>query len=247
MTKKLNLSKFKVIPGFSKYMISEDGVVYSLVSKKIIAQSKNWAGYLTVTITDDNGFRSPRKVHRLVYLTYIGPLDPNLVVDHKDDDKNHNHYTNLQQITNSENSTKSFITGKNKEKVVWTKEMIHQICKMMQDFIPESEIFSKFDVDYDKNRYQCNMLIGQLRRGQIHKDVTQYYNLRLYCGGINKKDHKLEIHEVQNIYMNLLLGERPMDLSREYNVGFSTICKIRDKQTWKLITDKIDNDYFIIE
>lgn len=203
---KLNLSKFKPIPGFNRYLISEDGIVYSKVRNQIIAQYKNWAGYITVTITDDNGFRSPRKVHRLVYLTFVGPLDPNLVVDHKDDDKNNNHYTNLQQITPSANSTKSFISGKNKEKVVWTKEMIHQICKMTQNFVSETEIFEKFGVDYDKNREQCNVLIGQLRRGQIHKDVTKLYNLSLYYGGINKKDHRLEIYEVQNIYMNLLLG-----------------------------------------
>lgn len=239
----IDTSKFKTIPGFSRYMISEYGDVYSIPSKKIIAVAKNWAGYLTVTITDDKNFRSPRKVHRLVYLTYIGPLKDNLVVDYKDDNKLNNHYSNLQQVTPSFNSTKSFITGGNKNKVVWSKEQIALICEMMEQNIYSPKIFESIGVVYQKNREACNHLIGQLRRGEIHQDIASKYDIKNYVIGINKKDVKFSIDEVQNIYMRLLFGETPAELAKEYNVSHSTICKIRDKKTWKIVTNKID-EYF---
>lgn len=55
----IDLKKFKPIPGFSKYLISEYGDIYSLPRKRLLSPSKNWAGYVTVTMVDDNNFRSP--------------------------------------------------------------------------------------------------------------------------------------------------------------------------------------------
>lgn len=240
----LKIKEFKPIPGFSKYSIFEDGTVYSNVRNKIIAKTRNWAGYWVVTITDDNGYRAPRKIHRLVYSAYVGPLEDGKVIDHKDDDKDHNHYTNLQQITPSENSTKSFITGLNKEKVVWTKEMIHSICKMMENNTPNHIMFKALNIDYDSNRYNCNHLIGDLKRGTMHKDVTSQYDLSRYINAVNKKDAKLTEYQVQEIYMDLMFGVIPAELARHYKTTHNTICKIRDKRTWCTVTDWIDNNIF---
>lgn len=238
----LKIEKFKPIPGFSKYSIFEDGTVYSNVRNKIVAKTKNWAGYWVVSITDDNGYRAPRKVHRLVYSAYVGPLEEGKVVDHKDDNKNNNHYTNLQQITPSENSTKSFITGLNKTKVVWTKDMIHELCKMMEKNTPNRIMFKALNIDYDDNRYNCNHLIGDLKRGTIHKDITSQYDLSRYINAVNKADAKLTSEQVQKIYMDLMFGVTPAELARLYKTTHSTICKIRDKRTWCTVTDWIDEN-----
>lgn len=239
-----DLSKFKNIPGFSRYKISEYGDVYSIPRKKILSTSKNWAGYLTVTLVDDSGFRSPRKIHRLVYLTYIGPLEDGKVVDHKDDNKLHNHHTNLQQITPSENSIKSFVSGKNADKVVWPKETIHLICELMEQNMPTWEIFTSIGYDYYSHKIECNILVGQLRRGEIHKDVSKNYNIKNYICSVNKVDARLDIASVRNIYMMMLFGDSPAELSRIYGVTHSSICKIRDKKTWKNVTNQIDKWLF---
>ena len=242
----LNLDSFKDIPGFPGYKISNSGVVYSTKRNIIVAEAKNYAGYSVVTITDENGFRSPRKVHRLVYKTWVGELENDKVVDHRDDNKNNNYYTNLQQITSSQNSTKSFITGKNSEKVVWNKSMIHQICQMIVKNYPNKLIFETLGIDYESNRYNCNHLIGDLCRGTIHKDITIYYDLSKRVSGINKKDNKLSIRNVQYIYMMITYGPKimtPAHVARYYSVRHSTICKIRDKKTWKIITDELDRLY----
>jgi hypothetical protein len=242
-----NISKFKDIPNFPGYRISENGEVYSDKRNKIISQAKNWAGYAVVTITDELGFRSPRKVHRLVYSTYVGGLESGKVIDHKDNDKSNNHYSNLQQITPSQNSIKSFISGKNISKIVWTKDMIHKICKMIEKNYSNKKIFKNLRIDYNSNRYNCNHLIGDLIRGTIHKDITSEYNLSEYNHAVNQKDVKLTEENVRNIYISLLYDNTSAaKLAKQYHVTHSTICKIRDKKTWRTITNNVDNNWEII-
>lgn len=227
-------------------MISENGDVYSLPRKKILAQAFNWVGYKVVTVTDDHGFRAPRKVHRLVYLAFVGKLDPSKVIDHKDDNKLNNHYTNLQQITSSKNSIKSFITGKNKDKAVWSKEFIEEICKLIVKNLSEKEIFETLGIDYESNRKQCNILIGKLRRNEIHSDITSKYDLSNYITSINKKDVKLSVNQVKVLYIRLLFDDVSVaELARLYGITYSTACKIRDKKTWRLVTDEIDKEFGI--
>jgi hypothetical protein len=237
----MNLDKFRDIPGFPGYKISEYGKVYSEKRNIFIAEARNWGGYMVVTISDPSGYRAPRKVHRLVYRTYIGELEDGKVIDHKDNNKDNNHYTNLQQITPSQNSTKSFITGKNSSLVIWPKDIIHKICKMIVRGYTNREIFESLGVDYNVNRIQCNTLIGNITRGSMHKDVTVHYNIsdRIRC--INKADVKLTIGSVRTIYAMLKYGKIPAsELARYYDVSHHTICKIRDKQTWKAVTDNYD-------
>lgn len=240
----INLTKFKIIPGYKNYMISESGYIYPIKRKKIIAINKNFSGYLTVTITDDSGFRSPRKVHRLVYLTYVGPLIDGMTIDHIDDNKYNNHYTNLQQITPSENSLKQFITGKNKDKVICTIDQIKTICELMERNFPIYKIIDSLGLDYYSKPTTYIHFIGLLRRKAIYQDITKDYNIQGYICAVNKKDRVFDIPEVQNIYMRLLFGEKIHALSKEYHVTDSTIQKIRDKKTWKTSTDAIDHVYF---
>lgn len=241
----MDLSKFKQIPNFSKYLISETGEVYSLVRKKLLSINFNWAGYKTVTLIDDSGFRAPRKIHRLVYMTFIGPIDKNKVIDHIDNNKLNNYYLNLNQITPHENSIKSFISGKNKEKLLFHFKEIELICEMMENNISAPEIFKQLGVEYWENPKKYYNFLFLLRMGKIHKDISKKYNIKNYISSINKKDVKLKINDVRDIYSRLLNGVKPSVLAKEYNVTHSSICKIRDKRTWKTLTDLIDNDIII--
>ena len=121
---------------------------------------------------------------------------------------------------------------------------IELICEMMEQNAKNVDIFKNLGIDYYSHRSQCNMLLGQLRRGEIHKDVSKKYHLSNYICGINRHDSKLDISDVRNIYMRLLFGDRASDLSKEYHVTHSSIRKIRDKKTWKHATDFVDQ-YFI--
>ena len=241
-----DLSKFKPIPGYSKYMINEYGVVFSTVRSIQIAVAHNWAGYQTVTITDDNGFRAPRKVHRLVYLTYIGNLLDGKVIDHIDNDKNNNHYTNLRQITPSENSLKSFTSGKNKSKVVWTKSIVKKICKLLSKNKSNDYICAKLNIP-DDQKEKCCRLIEAILRGSVHQTIAKKFNLSKYIKSINKKDRKLKVIEVEDIYVSWRSGNiSKNELAKKYNVSWSTIDKICKKKTWKIVTDKIDEEWIFL-
>ena len=244
----MNKEIYKEIPGFPGYLISESGNIFSNKRKKFISHAFNWAGYKVATITNSDGYRAPQKIHRLVYSAFIGKLDKNKVIDHIDNNRLNNHYTNLRQITASENSRKSFISGKNKSKRVWTKKIVNKICKMLEKQYSIREIFKELNIKYDENNYKYNRIIRDIINKRFHKDVSSNFDLNKYCSSINKKDVKLTINSVKEIYIGVKFENiKPSYFSKKYKVKHSTICKIRDKKTWTFITDKIDNDWEVME
>ena len=113
---------------------------------------------------------------------------------------------------------------------------------MIELNLSEEDICTKLGIDYNLNKDKFNHHNGSLCRGVIHKDITSQYNLSNYISEINKKDVKLSIDNVKEIYIQSLFDDIYItDLSRKFNVTCSTIQKIRDKKTWKHVTDNIDN------
>jgi len=80
------------------YYISADGKVYSKYSQKYIKHNIDHDGYHRVDIHSRH-----IKVHKLVYLTWIGDIPEGQQINHKDDDKNNNHYLNLYAGTQKQN------------------------------------------------------------------------------------------------------------------------------------------------
>ena len=85
----------KILKSFDDtYYIGEYGEVYSTYSKKFLKQSIDLDGYPRVDIHGKH-----KKVHKLVYETWIGKLDDNEQVNHKDDNKlNYNNYITERSI-----------------------------------------------------------------------------------------------------------------------------------------------------
>ena len=92
------------IEGFSKYLIYENGDVYSKCHKKIMKPQITKNGYYCLCIKNDNKERKNMLVHRLVALAYIPNPDNKFCVDHIDQNKSNNHGSNLRWATYSENS-----------------------------------------------------------------------------------------------------------------------------------------------
>lgn len=90
--------------GFSNYLISTDGQVYSIERDKIISQYDNGCGYLQVVIRNDNGEAKSMRVHRLVYMAHKGEIPKGLEINHKDECKTNNCIDNLELVTRAENN-----------------------------------------------------------------------------------------------------------------------------------------------
>lgn len=80
------------------YYVSANGDIWSEYSKKNLKHYIDHDGYHRVDIHGKH-----IKVHKLVYLTWIGDIKENYQINHKDDDKNNNYYTNLYSGTQLEN------------------------------------------------------------------------------------------------------------------------------------------------
>lgn len=90
--------------GFSKYLISSDGQVYSLVTHKLIGMGVTAHGYMRTSVCNDKGIKKGMLVHRLVYMAHKGAIPKGLQINHKDENKTNNNVENLNLMTNRENA-----------------------------------------------------------------------------------------------------------------------------------------------
>lgn len=106
----------------SQYWVTEDGIIYAKSGGiythngggyfkwrpeklKQVKVYPNHQGYLGRAMFLDGKYVHKR-VHQLVAECYIGPCPEGKEVDHIDNDKLNNHYTNLQYLTRQENMAK---------------------------------------------------------------------------------------------------------------------------------------------
>ena len=86
--------KWKEIPGYSRYMVSEYGHIWGRRSGKILKPSRGglFYEYIQYYLERDDGVRKQEKAHRLVATCFIGD-GSGLEVDHIDNNKINNHYS----------------------------------------------------------------------------------------------------------------------------------------------------------
>lgn len=95
--------KWKDITGYEgRYKISNQGRVYSDVTN-IIRKQRLSKGYPVINLTF-NGKERTFSVHRLVALHFVENSEDKPEVNHIDENKENNHYTNLMWCTPKENS-----------------------------------------------------------------------------------------------------------------------------------------------
>lgn len=104
---------FNIIPGFSKYIISNEGVVIYSPTGKVRSNVVNKKGYVRVCVTPDVGSYSMQYVHRLVALAWLD-FKPNVMlleVNHKNGIKKDNSPGNLEWVTSKRNNDHSYEIG----------------------------------------------------------------------------------------------------------------------------------------
>lgn len=99
-----------IIPGFSRYEISEYGDVRrkeASPTRSRLHQYRpyvNTDGYLTIRLLNDDGVNITLLIHRAVALAFKGkPDDPTLEVAHNNGSRLFNHPSNLRWATRKEN------------------------------------------------------------------------------------------------------------------------------------------------
>jgi hypothetical protein len=89
--------KWRKIPEFDGYEISNHGRLRSLKTNKLLKPYKSSVGYYETQLYKNGKFLHVR-IHRLVALTFLGPCPPDHCVHHKDKTKDNNHYKNIEYV-----------------------------------------------------------------------------------------------------------------------------------------------------
>lgn len=100
---------FRKKPGYSNYLIFEDGRIYSKKNKIFLIPIKKSTGYYAINLYDDNKKRKMFFIHRLVAELFIPNPNNYSEVNHLDEDKSNNSIGNLcwcSRIENENHGTK---------------------------------------------------------------------------------------------------------------------------------------------
>lgn len=126
----------KNIPGFSKYLVSEDGKIFRYGREICLQSDKD--GYLRCAITNDLGIRKMIASHTAVALAYVGSKPSSKhEVCHNDGSRTNNHFSNLRWGTRKENHDDLKIHGKSligerNGRSKLTEENVNEIKKVIK-------------------------------------------------------------------------------------------------------------------
>lgn len=158
------------------YLISESGDVISLHQKTlfhVLHPEVDKDGYFKVRLAIKKNKYKKFFVHRLVCGMFCSGYKPGLVVNHKDGNKQNNHYTNLEWVTSQENedhASKNFLKANGTRNCfcVYSDDIVHKICRAIDKGRHTQNIADKYGVPY--------FYVYQIKKGQLRREISKDYN-----------------------------------------------------------------------
>lgn len=237
--------------GFSNYSITEDGKVYSHISNRFLTNTLMSSGYEKSHIKNDEGVLKNQSIHRSVATLFVGNPENKPFVNHIDENKLNNHFTNLEWVTSNENlqswhsnnpekhsSIKMYTVVPKESEVLqsnpqmgsafFTEESVRNICNLYQ------KGYRKIDV-HRMTGFKMSV-VGHLLAGNY---PTWDYVVSEYDTGHIQKKKALDDDIVYEICRHLASGKGVMEISRLMNICRSAIGEIKNRRSYK----KISKDY----
>lgn len=168
-----------------KYVISNYGRVFTFVGMKEKKTYSDKDGYLRSSISFLNKKSTSVGIHRLVAFTFIKNKDKKRnLVNHKDGIKQNNYYKNLEWVTPKENTNHAILnglqinSGPDAPSAIYPEEVIHKICKLLEDGNDVSQIYKVFLPDHKKITDRAfYALIFSIKSKKRHTSISKKYNL----------------------------------------------------------------------
>lgn len=172
-----------IIPGFSRYDITTDGVVTFVATgalvKPRIAKVRN-SQYKQVLLSDDNGLTRSYNVMALLALTYLGKSLHTGIVRARDGDNLNTVLSNVVCTTQAEIIKQTWQTGKLRDRRrrgrCYSDESIEMVYEAMQAYdapVTMSELSRSLDVPYATVRYS----MAELRAANKVRKTTDGFEV----------------------------------------------------------------------
>lgn len=150
--------RYVILKDYPNYILYDDGFIWNISNKRSLEPWIGSKGYNFVTLYNSDGRRNFR-LHRLVAENFVpNPLNkPD--VNHRDENKNNNHYTNLEWVTKLENN----IYSTRSERSAVSRVGNNKICRPV---------------------YQCttdNILINEYPSITVAKEISHVKNIVACC------------------------------------------------------------------
>lgn len=151
----------KILDG--RYVVHENGSIYSTISQRFLSPGRNSRGYFTVLLYDGSVPKKPMShlVHRLVCTSFHGePIGDANQVNHKDGNKANNAADNLEWTTGKENARHSIeVLGKDQFGVK------NSNCKITPDKLHIAHDLSISCAEAARSLNCSGAYVSQIRRG----------------------------------------------------------------------------------
>jgi hypothetical protein len=212
------------------YYATEDGQIYSSVSKKYLKPFSDKDGYLRVRIVLSDGTRKSAPVHRLVLMAF-NPVESMelLQTNHKNSCRTDNSLQNLEWCTSQENVYHSITQGyrrtsgednffsEHKE-----KEIIEILDLIYFTNIPYSEIAAWYNYSSGS--------IEQIARGKRFEKIKRPSKMKTF----RRQNEEEQILEVIDLLQNSTMTQK--QIAEKCNVSVSVVSRVKRKETWKHLT-----------
>lgn len=103
--------QWKAIQGLEGYKVSEYGEVFSLKTNKLLKPRHSKDGYVYYRLSDKSNGQKDINAHRLVANLWIENPNNLETVNHKDGNKENNHYSNLEWMNRADQLQHAYDLG----------------------------------------------------------------------------------------------------------------------------------------
>ena len=225
----INETQFKRIPDYPNFYISDRGLVYNL-EKRRFCKIRRMIDYQYCEVSKNHY----EAVHRLVYKAWKENIDNSVLIHHKDNIKHHPFLWNLEKSSSFENTRKAIIDGL--KPTFFQLNEIEQIAKYYSEGFSPYDITIKLGIDQCESNYKrIRAIIYKMKLGNSYFDIGHKYGidrLEIPSKKVLNEEKVIEICKMMN------MGISSNKISKMFNVSQNCIHKIKNRKTWKDITDK---------
>lgn len=161
------LERWRPIPGFPGYLVSNHGRVHSELSGKCLRPQAAGQGHLRVALRRSSKTHL-RGVHQLVLLAFVGPCPPGHEALHWDDDPTNNLLGNLRWGTRSQNRADAVrnerARGGRQSGQALTRSQVRSVKRMLKAKATHTRIAEAFKVS--------RTTIAKIADGRLWPDVV---------------------------------------------------------------------------